>query len=70
MTYTPTPHLLVETDGPVTIITLNNPDQRNAFIDDIHDAMQNIWGDLSVDREVRLRPLYVVRDDVGQRNHC
>jgi enoyl-CoA hydratase/carnithine racemase len=53
MTYTPTPHLLVEPDGPVTIITLNNPDQRNAFIDDIHDAMQNIWGDLSVDREVR-----------------
>lgn len=49
MPYTPTPHLLVETDGPVTILTLNNPDMRNAFLDDMHDAMQEIWTDLSKD---------------------
>lgn len=53
MPYTPTPHLLVETDGPVTILTLNNPDMRNAFLDDMHDAMQEIWTDLSKDRSVR-----------------
>lgn len=53
MPYAPTPHLLVETDGPVTILTLNNPDMRNAFLDDMHEAMQEIWMDLSKDDSVR-----------------
>jgi enoyl-CoA hydratase/carnithine racemase len=53
MPYTPTPHLLIETDGPVTIITLNNPDGRNSLLDDMHDGLQEIWGDLSLDRSVR-----------------
>ncbi len=53
MPYVPTPHILVETDGPVTILTLNNPDMRNAFLDDMHEGMQEIWQHLSVDRSVR-----------------
>lgn len=53
MPYAPTPHLLVETDGPVTILTLNNPEMRNAFLDDMHEAMQEIWMHLSADHSVR-----------------
>jgi enoyl-CoA hydratase len=53
MPYAPTPHLLVERDGPVTILTLNNPDMLNAFLDDMHDAMQEIWTHLAKDRDVR-----------------
>jgi len=51
--YVPTPDLIVETDGPVTIITLNNPDNRNAFTDAIHEALQEIWVHLADDRSVR-----------------
>jgi enoyl-CoA hydratase len=53
MPYAPTPHLLVEQDGPVTILTLNNPDMRNAFLDDMHTAMQEIWLHLAADDSVR-----------------
>ncbi len=53
MPYTPTPHILVDTDGPVTIITMNNPEMRNAFLDDMHEAMQEIWYDLAADHSVR-----------------
>ena len=53
MPYAPTPYLLVEQDGPVTIVTINNPDMRNAFIDPIHEGMQEIWGHLSADPSVR-----------------
>lgn len=53
MPYAPTPHLLVESDGPVTTVTLNNPDMRNAFLDDMHEAMQEIWGHLAADHSVR-----------------
>jgi len=53
MPYAPTPHLLVETDGPVTILTLNNPEMRNAFLDDMHQAMQEIWQHLATDDSVR-----------------
>ena len=53
MPYAPTPYLLVETDGPVTIITMNNPDMRNAFVDDLHEAMQEIWTHLAADHSVR-----------------
>jgi enoyl-CoA hydratase len=53
MPYAPTPHLLVEADGPVTIVTLNNPEMRNAFLDDMHEGMQEIWGHLAMDPSVR-----------------
>src|SRR5437870_162357 len=53
MPYAPTPHLLVEADGPVTIVTMNNPDMRNAFVDDLHEGMREIWTHLATDRSVR-----------------
>jgi enoyl-CoA hydratase/carnithine racemase len=52
MPYAPTPYLLVETDGPVTVVTLNNPDMRNAMVDDMHQGLQEIWGWLSADHSV------------------
>jgi enoyl-CoA hydratase/carnithine racemase len=45
--------LLIETDGPVTILTMNNPEKRNAFSDDLHEAMQEVWSYLSADHSVR-----------------
>lgn len=53
MAYMPTLHILVEHDGPVTVVTLNNPDKRNSFLDDMHEAMQEIWWHLAKDRSVR-----------------
>jgi enoyl-CoA hydratase/carnithine racemase len=45
--------LLIETDGPVTILTMNNPEKRNAFSDELHEAMQEVWTHLSADHSVR-----------------
>jgi len=53
MPYAPTPLLLVEQDGPVTVVTMNNPEMRNAFLDDLHEGMQEIWGMLAADHSVR-----------------
>jgi enoyl-CoA hydratase len=53
MPYTPTEHILLEQKGAVATITLNNPDMMNAFLDDMHEAMREIWWDLSEDDSVR-----------------
>lgn len=53
MPYAPTEHLLVEQDGPIVTLTLNNPDMMNAFLDDMHEAMREIWWELSEDDSVR-----------------
>ena len=53
MPYAPTPHILVEQDGPVTVVTLNNPEERNALLDDMHSALRDLWWDLAFDRSVR-----------------
>jgi enoyl-CoA hydratase len=53
MPYAPTPYLLVENDGPITILTLNNPDMRNALVTELHEALQDIWGVLDADHSVK-----------------
>jgi enoyl-CoA hydratase len=53
MPYAPTEHLLIERDGPVAILTLNNPTMMNAFLDDMHEALREIWWMLSEDDSVR-----------------
>src|SRR5690554_5689734 len=45
--------LLVENDGPVRILTLNNPEMLNAMVDELHEALTDIWVDLSRDRDAR-----------------
>src|SRR4029450_12454405 len=49
MPYAPTEHLIVEQDGAVVTVTLNNPEMRNAFVDDMHRGLREIWWDLSED---------------------
>jgi enoyl-CoA hydratase len=53
MPYVPTSHLEMEADGPVTVLTINNPEMRNAFSDELHAAMREVWGHLAVDESVR-----------------
>ncbi len=53
MPFAPTEHLLMEQDGPVMVLTLNNPDMKNAFLDDMHEAMQEVWVRLADDKSVR-----------------
>jgi enoyl-CoA hydratase len=45
--------LLVERDGPVLLVTLNRPDQRNAFDNDLHHALAHLLVDLDQDLDVR-----------------
>jgi enoyl-CoA hydratase len=52
MPYVPSPYLLVETDGPVTVLTLNNPEMRNALVDELHETLQEVWGHLAADHSV------------------
>lgn len=49
MDYTPPPELLIEEDGPIRILTLNNPDMLNAFVGPLHLAMGDVWHHLSED---------------------
>jgi enoyl-CoA hydratase/carnithine racemase len=53
MDYVVPQELLVESDGPVRILTMNNPEMRNAFIDPLHDAMCDIWHQLAVDDDCK-----------------
>jgi enoyl-CoA hydratase/carnithine racemase len=53
MPYAPTPHLLIERDGPIAVLTMNNPEARNAFSDDLHEALQEVWLHLAEDHSLR-----------------
>lgn len=53
MPYKPTEFIRVEQDGAIVTVTLNNPDMRNAFVDEMHQGMREIWWDLSEDDSVR-----------------
>ncbi len=52
MPFSPVPELLIEKRGPVAILTLNNPEMMNAFVDNMHVGMREIWEHLALDREV------------------
>ncbi len=53
MPYQPIPELQVEQRGPVAILTMNNPSMRNAFSDDMHVGMREIWEHFALDPSVR-----------------
>jgi enoyl-CoA hydratase len=46
-------HIRVEADGPIRTVTLNNPDQMNAFSDAMHDEFALLWSRMAVDRDAR-----------------
>ncbi len=53
MPYAPVPELIIEQDGPVAVVTMNNPDAKNAFVDAMHLGMREIWTHLAAERSVR-----------------
>lgn len=49
----PTPDLLVTADGPVRLVELNRPEQRNAMSEDLHTALAGLWDALAADEGAR-----------------
>jgi len=47
------PLLKVEEDGPIRIITLNNPDMMNAMVNELHEALTDIFVPLSRDVDAK-----------------
>jgi enoyl-CoA hydratase/carnithine racemase len=47
------PILKVEAEGPIRIITLNDPDRLNAMTDPLHEALVDVWPKIMRDEEVR-----------------
>lgn len=47
------PILKVEAEGPIRIITLNDPEKLNAMTDPLHDAVVDVWPKIIRDEEVR-----------------
>lgn len=45
--------LVVESDGPVRILTLNRPDRLNAVDVELHAELTQVWARLTADRDVR-----------------
>ena len=48
------PHLLVERDGHVAIVTMNRPEARNAFGLEMLVRMADAWDEIDADPEVRV----------------
>ena len=44
--------VLTQFDAGVLTVTLNRPDQLNAFSDEMHQAMENIWEDIATDPDL------------------
>ncbi len=52
MPYRPSETLLIEHEGPVATLTMNIPEKRNAFLDELHLSMQEVWYHLETNRAV------------------
>jgi enoyl-CoA hydratase len=48
------PHLLVERDGHVVVVTMNRPDARNAFSLEMLARMADAWQEIDADPDVRV----------------
>ena len=53
MTYGYDGVLKVTSDGPIRIITLDDPDTMNSMTDPMHDGIMRVWLDIAQDQEVR-----------------
>lgn len=53
MTYGYDGVLKVTSDGGVRIITLNDPDRRNAMTDPLHEALTDVWVHIARDNDAR-----------------
>jgi len=43
----------VETDGPVRVVTLNDPDALNAFSEQMHESFTELWSHIAKDEDAR-----------------
>lgn len=43
----------VRSDGPVRVVTLNEPETLNAITEDLHEQLVAVWGDLELDEGCR-----------------
>jgi enoyl-CoA hydratase len=53
MPFKPTDELQIEMNGSVAVVTMNRPEKLNAFSDEMHMAMEEVWNHLALDRSVR-----------------
>ena len=53
MPYQPIPELRIDSRGPVALVTMNHPEDRNAFTDAMHVGMRELWEHLALDDSVR-----------------
>jgi len=47
------PELVVTAEGPIRLIELNRPEQRNAASETLHTALADLWDRLAADEAVR-----------------
>jgi enoyl-CoA hydratase/carnithine racemase len=47
------PGIEVRADGAVRILTLNEPDTLNAFTEDLHEQIVDVWADVEADDDCR-----------------
>ena len=47
------PELVVTAEGPIRLIELNRPEQRNAASESLHTALADLWDRLAADEAVR-----------------
>jgi enoyl-CoA hydratase len=48
-----TPELVVTAEGPIRLVELNRPEQRNAASEGLHTALADVWARLAADEQVR-----------------
>jgi enoyl-CoA hydratase len=46
--------LMVSESGPIRIVTINRPEQKNAINHRLHNALARVWSQLSYDEEARV----------------
>ena len=56
-TYDLPDEILIESDGPIRIITLNRPDDLNATNEALHEGLASLFPQLDADREARVAVL-------------
>ena len=47
------PELVVTAEGPIRLIELDRPEQRNAASEGLHTALAGVWDHLAADEAVR-----------------
>ena len=47
------PELVVTAEGPIRLIELNRPEQRNAASEGLHTALADLWDRLAADEAAR-----------------